>query len=62
MMKCTICKKTIAPEHPDGGGRGLNPITFRWGWIHNWCLVNEIFNLRGERKKQYDDKLQSEDE
>ncbi len=56
-MICRLCKGTIDPEHPEDGGKALNPETMRWGWIHNWCLIEAIEQLSGERKEKYDDKV-----
>jgi hypothetical protein len=44
-MKCTLCGETIDPEHPLTV-RGVNPETNRKGWMHGYCFVQALDELR----------------
>lgn len=37
-VKCTLCKDFIDPEHPQVL-YGINPMTFRWGWMDLFCYI-----------------------
>ena len=60
IIRCRICGYEIDIEHPTEGGRAINPNTMRWGWVHNWCLVEEIGQMTKDRKEAYDDKVRAE--
>lgn len=36
-VKCILCKDFIDPEHP-ASLYGINPKTFRWGWMESFCF------------------------
>lgn len=59
-VKCTICGEKMNPEHPSEGGRAMSPLTMRWGWIHNWCLIEEIEQMTPKHKEKYDAKFMAE--
>ena len=51
-MKCRICFDKLDPEHPSSI-YGLNPITFRKGWMHYDCCTQAYYELSYMRKDEY---------
>jgi hypothetical protein len=48
--KCVRCGKKFAestPFHRGGGSCDVNPLTFRWAWMHKTCLEEAMQEIIG---------------